>query len=95
MRLRISTRALDDHESRMYCSDESTETVKVHIDQPESTYTIIKRTKLVTTIDISERAIKEFLDDADYYAEFKDEMGDEGYMFERAAASVRKQLAKQ
>ena len=53
MRLKISTKALDDHESRLYGSDESTDTVLVHQDRVGATYTIIKRTKTVTTVEMS------------------------------------------
>jgi hypothetical protein len=81
----------------LYCSDESTDTVLVHFENPNCVYTIVKRTKTVTTVEMNEPAIKEFLSDADYYADpdFRDDFGNLGLLFERAVASVRKQLENQ
>ena len=96
MRLKISTKALDDYESRLYGSDESTDTVLVHQDRVGATYRIIKRTKTVTTVEMSAEAIADFLDDGDYQAEFNSEDNDPyGLMWARAAASVRKQIENQ
>jgi hypothetical protein len=97
MKLKISSRALQDHDSRLYGHDDSTDTVRVHQDIVGATYTIIKRAKTVTTVEMNEVTIKEFLSDADFYADpdFRDDFGVLGLMFERAAASVRKQLEKQ
>ena len=93
MRLKISTNALDDHESRLYGHDDSTDTVLVHQDKVGATYTIIKRTKTVTTVEISAEAIADFLDDGDYQAEFNSEDKDPyGLMWARAIKSVRKQI---
>ena len=99
MRLKISTKALWDHESRLYCSDESTDTVLVHFEDSSCVYTIIKRTKTVTTVEMNEPAIKEFLNDADYWIDCMrigaiDEDDNIGKLYERAAASVRGQLEK-
>jgi hypothetical protein len=100
MRLKISTKALDDHDSRLYCSDESTDTVRVHFEDSSCIYTIIKRTKTVTTVEMNEPAIKEFLSDADYWVDCMqcgaiDQDDNTGRLYERAAASVRKQLENQ
>lgn len=100
MRLKISTKVLDDHDDRLYGHDDSTDTVRVHQDTVGAIYTIIKRTKTVTTVEMSSEAIADFLDDCDYQVEFNECDGDE-YMnsltkaCERAAASVRKQLENQ
>ena len=100
MKLKISTKALDDHDSRLYGHDDSTDTVRVHLDRVGATYTIIKRTSTMTTVDMSNEAIADFLDDCDYQVEFNNCDGDE-YMTsltkacERAAASVRKQIENQ
>ena len=95
MRLKISTKALDDYESRLYGSDESTDTVLVHQDRVGATYTVIKRTSTITTVEMSAEAIADFLDDGDYQAEFNSEDNDPyGLMWARAAASVRKQIEK-
>ena len=92
MRLRISTAALDDHENRLYGHEDSTDTVKVHQDIVGAMFKIIKRTSTITVVDMSTRAITEFLDDADYQHEFNsDSYGDS---MGRAFASVRKQIAK-
>ena len=100
MRLKISTKALWDHESRLYCSDESTDTVLVHFEDSSCVYTIIKQTKTVTTVEMNEPAIKEFLNDADYWIDCMkmnvlDEDDNTGKLYERAAASVRKQIENQ
>ena len=101
MRLKISTKALDDHESRLYGSDESTDTVLVHFEDSSCVYTIIKRTKTVTTVEMNDEAIKEFLSDADHWIHIMEmkafawEGDDTGKVFKRAAASVRKQLENQ
>jgi hypothetical protein len=95
MRLKISTKALDDHESRLYGSDESTDTVLVHQDRVGATYTIIKRTKTVTTVEMSSEAIADFLDDCDYQDEFCDIEEDRTGVYARAIKSVRKQLENQ
>jgi len=93
MRLKISTRALDDHDSRLYGHDGSTDTVRVHQDKIGATYTIIKRTKTITTVEISAEAIADFLDDGDYQAEFNSDDNDPyGLMWARAIKSVRKQI---
>ena len=93
MRLKISTKALDDHESRLYGHDDSTDTVLVHQDKVGATYTIIKRTKTVTTVEMSAEAIADLLDDGDYQAEFNSEDNDPyGLMWARAIKSVRKQI---
>ncbi len=93
MRLKISTKALDDHESRLYGHDDSTDTVLVHQDKVGATFTIIKRTKTVTTVEMSAEAIADFLDDGDYQAEFNSEDNDPyGLMWARAIKSVRKQI---
>ena len=95
MKLKLSSQALSDHENRLYCSDQSTDTVKVHIDQPTSIYTIIKVTKTITTVEMSDSAIKEYLSDGDYQAEFNSEDKNPfGLMWARATTSVRKQLKK-
>lgn len=95
MKLKLSSQALSDHENRLYCSDQSTDTVKFHIDQPSSIYTIIKATKTVTTVEMSESAIKEYLADGDYQAEFNSEDKNPfGLMWSRATKSVRKQIIK-
>lgn len=95
MRLKISTNALDDHDSRLYGHEDSTDTVRVHIDKVGATYTIIKRTKTVTTVEMSSEAIKDFLDDCDYQDEFCDiEEGRTG-VYARAIKSVKKQLDNQ
>lgn len=97
IRLRISTAALDDHDSRVYGHDDSTDTVRVHQDIVGATYTIIKRTSTITVVDMSAEAVTEFLDDADYQYEFTID-SDCKYTvgiakaFGRAAASVRKQI---
>ena len=94
MKLRISTQALQDHESRLYESDGSTDTLKVHVDG-FARYTIIKRTKTVTTVEMEKEAISEFLSDADYYDEcMEEDMLPVGRMFARAAKSVRKQILR-
>jgi hypothetical protein len=96
MRLKISTKALDDHESRLYGHDASTDTVLVHQDKVGATYTIIKRTKTVTTVEMSAEAIADLLDDGDYQAEFNSEDNDPyGLMWARAITSVRKQIENQ
>jgi len=96
MRLKISTKALDDHESRLYGHDDSTDTVLVHQDKVGATFTIIKRTKTVTTVEMSAEAIADFLDDGDYQAEFNSEDNDPyGLMWARAIKSVRKQIENQ
>jgi hypothetical protein len=94
MRLKISTQALDDHQERLYESNESTDTIKVHVDG-YARFTIIKRTKTVTTVEMETAAITEFLSDADYYDEcMEEDMLPVGKMFARAAASVRKQILR-
>jgi hypothetical protein len=103
MRLKISTKALDDHESRLYGHDDSTDTVLVHQDRVGATYTIIKRTKTITTVEISAEAIADFLDDMDYQHEnlrewLRDDDAERiayGRSCGRAAASVRKQIENQ
>ena len=101
MRLKISTKALWDHQSRLYCSDESTDTVLVHFEDSSCVYTVIKRTKTVTTVEMNEPAIKEFLSDADHWIFIMEMNGfawdgdDTGKVFKRAAASVRKQIENQ
>ena len=97
MRLKIATKALSDHQSRLYGADGSTDTMLVNTEDPSLTYLIIKRTKTVTTVEMNEAAIKEFLSDADFYADpdFRDDFGNLGLIFERAAASVRKQIENQ
>lgn len=94
MKLKISTKALNDHQSRLYGADGSTDTMLVNTEDANLVFTIIKRTKTVTTVEMNEAAIKEFLSDADFYADpdFRDDFGNLGLLFERAAASVRKQL---
>lgn len=93
MRLKISTNALNDHGSRLYGHENSTDTVRVHQDIVGATYSIIKITKKVMTVEMSDAAIKEFLDDADYCKESMiDDSPSIARLFERAAASVRKQL---
>lgn len=94
MKLRISTQALDDHQQRLYESEQSTDTVQVHVDG-YAKFTIIKRTKTVTTVDMDQAAISEFLSDADYYEEcMEEDMLPVGRMFARAAKSVRKQILR-
>jgi hypothetical protein len=100
MRLKISTNALWDHENRLYRSDESTDTVLVHFEDSNCVITIIKRTKTVTTVEMNEPAIKEFLSDADYWIHCMqfgaiEEDDNTGKLYERAAASVRKQIENQ
>lgn len=97
MRLKIATKALSDHQSRLYGADGSTDTRLVNTEDPSLTYLIIKSTKTVTTVEMNEAAIREFLSDADFYADpdFRDDFGNLGLVFERAAASVRKQIANQ
>ena len=95
MKLKISTKALDDHDDRLYSNDDSTDTVRVHKDRVGATYTIIKRTKTVTTVEMSSEAIADFLDYCDYQDEFCDiEEGRTG-VYARAIKSVRKQLENQ
>lgn len=95
MKLKISTMALSDHDSRLYGHDDSTDTVRVHQDKVGAIYTIIKRTKTVTTVEMSNEAIAEFLDDCDYQDEFCDiEQGRTG-VYARAIKSVKKQLENQ
>ena len=94
MKLRISTQALDDHQERLYESEQSTDTVQVHVDG-YAKFTIIKRTKTVTTVDMDQAAVTEFLSDADYYEEcMEEDMLPVGKMFARAAKSVRKQILR-
>lgn len=100
MELKISTKVLDDYDSRLYGHDDSTDTVRVHQDIVGATYTIIKRTQTTTIVEMSSEAIADFLDDCDYQVEFND-CADDKFLTsltkacERAAASVRKQLEKQ
>ncbi len=100
MKLKISTKVLDDYDSRLYGHDDSTDTVRVHQDIVGATYTIIKRTKTVTTVEMSNEAIADFLDDCDYQVEFND-CADDKFLTsltkacERTATSVRKQLENQ
>jgi hypothetical protein len=99
IRLRISTAALDDHQSRLYGHDDSTDTVKVHQDIVGATYTIVKRTPSITVVDMSIKAITEFLDDADYQYEFTIDSDCKHTVsiakaFDRAIFSVRKQMLK-
>lgn len=95
MKLKISTIVLSDHDSRLYGHDDSTDTVRVHQDKVGAIYTIIKRTKTVTTVEMSNEAIAEFLDDCDYQDEFCDiEQGRTG-VYARAIKSVKKQLENQ
>ena len=94
MRLKISRAALSDHEDRLYYDSECDGSIKVHVDGLEKTYRIIKQTKTITTVEMNQAAINEFLSDADYYRECME--GDElplGRMFARAAESVKKQIA--
>jgi hypothetical protein len=103
MRLKISTNALDDHNSRLYGHDDSTDTMQVHIDMVGATYTIIKRTKTVITVEMSEAAIADFLSDMDYqHSNLREWLADDdaeriayGRACGRAAASVRKQIENQ
>jgi CCR4-NOT transcriptional regulation complex NOT5 subunit len=94
MQLKISRKALFDHEDRLYESDENNDNIQIHVDGV-ARYEIIKKTKTIVTVEMNSAAIKEFLDDADYYKECME--GDElplGRMFARAAESVKKQIAK-
>jgi len=99
MRLKISTRALDDHASRLYYRDETNTDIQQMISSEDSNcrYTIIKYTKTITTVEMNGAAIKEFLSDADFYADpdFRSDFGNLGLAFERAAANVRKQIENQ
>ena len=95
MKLKISTRVLDDHNSRLYGHDDSTDTVQVHLDKVGAIYTIIKRTKTLTTVEMSSEAIADFLDDCDYQDEFCDIEEDRTGVYARAIKSVKKQLGNQ
>ena len=95
MKLKISTKVLSDYDSRLYGHDDSTDTVRLHQDIVGAIYTIIKRTKTVTTVEMSSEAIKDFLDDCEYQDEFCDiEEGRTG-IYARAIQSVKKQLENQ
>ena len=98
MRLKISTKALDDHTDRLYKYTGDDFKNLEHSDGIESgTIVEIHRTKTITTVEMSNSAIQEFLDDADYQYEIRNEYEENlgmGNIFGRAIISVRKQLKK-
>lgn len=66
--VKIGTAALEDHLIRLYESDDWT--FHIHIDEPGAYITVINWGKTTSTIELTDEALEQFIDDMDYQTEF-------------------------
>jgi len=101
-RLQVSTRALDDHVSRLYqrivVERENAKRIYTefyqHIDNNEAFIMMIKTLKNTATVRVSHAAIMELIDDLAYQAEFNEDDTSLRKACQHAVRSLRKQMAR-
>ena len=84
MRLLISTAILVDHQSRLYDGDK-------HLDVEDAFISEIASSKTTSTIEITEAALKELMDDLDYLIEFSYNSAEKS-KYKRALAKLKEAI---
>ena len=79
--VQISAAVLDDHQGRLYHGEQ-------HMDVAGATIREVARTKKVATVEMTEAALEEWLDDLDYSIEFC-EVPSQKAQYRRALATLK------
>lgn len=86
--VRVDLYALSDHLARLYESDGG---LYRHVDNDRCVIRVVERGKATDVVELTDEALKEFIDDMEYQVEFSDEPYQRSYRSQcrRALRQVR------